>query len=695
MEQQISQQKIYNAVNATGIYRDWTINSSPGYTDGVNCRFYHGRAKKIGGWQEMGDIGLTPNNTYFTNDMLPYSGTNAIEFGEIRAIKMYPISERFIVVVAVDVLNVSPTLLSGFNPNIYNIPTGLFIGITNDTLTETINFYPIRFQSNYSVATEGGPLEIQNFQPDAYNWHISFYGTTSGGEGNPSPLTGIKDSPLSSMALVVHAESTLQDKMNTKNNYAYFAYLSDLVDFSNEDQYVQDISLSTAVVSPTPSSVISDPRYYFAPMMFPMTSLPVGGFYDPADPLVPSPTPIPASLDNPYLIPQPFDSRAIYCTDEIYVSGGVTSVGAFLFAYGNNGLIRNCSANNPSVWFNNSNQWYNYNPGLANDDNMDNYKIVHAMPVRGGAGTSTLAWTSNSLWLIQFTGASGTFFSYTNISNSVSILSANSVVEQNGIYYWIGEDNFYIYSGTVQIMPNNHNFIWFYENLNYINRAKIWTFKNPRFSEIWWVFPKGNSSEPNWALVYNYQENFWYDTPWNRTAGTYDNAFYEPLCCGSRINSPVEISFVDGTDLTIGSNINNFNFIPVWVHERGYNEVNRNNIVPIESYIITGDIGYTKGIAGNKTLEGITNNTFLARIDPDSAIVGNQYIQALPREFPLSEDIVNEDNIRYYDGNDIDNYVTFSNIQGRLIRLKYGCNELDSTFYLGTPLITMEPGDMR
>lgn len=698
MQNEQSQQKIYGINSQPGIYRDWTINSSPGYTDGQYCRFYHNRAKKVGGWQQLSSIGLSPQSTYYTSDgrRLGDTGYNVIDFGQIRSIKMYPISESYIVIIAVDVLNVNLNVLRHYNPNTQIIPSGLFIGITDSQLKLPIQFYPIRFQQYKLYNPETMELVPTNFLPGTYNWHITFFGATTGGTGNPNPLNDtITSTPLESMGLAVHAGSSLQDKMNTNNSYVYFAKLSDLINFSDETNYVLDPNLASATV-PAMTPLNEDPRYYFSPMVYPMTSDPIGGV-----------TTIPG---NPYAFPVPVDPKAIYCTDEIYMSGGITAIGPFLFAYGNNGLVRSCASNNPSLWFNLGNIYFNYNPADANDANIDNYKVIHAIPVRGGAGTSALCWTSNSLWLVQYTGAAGVFYSYFNISNSVSILSSNSVIEQNGIFYWIGEDNFYMYSGAVQIIPNEHNFIWFYENLNYSQRAKIWSFKNPRFSEIWWVFPLGISTEPNWAIVYNYQGNFWYDTPWNRTAGTYDQAFYEPLCCGDYITQTFPLSYVgnftapDGTEfnnVVIAGNplsLPNYNVtlsLPViWVHERGYNQLTFINETAIASYITTCDIGLVNGSPASKSFEGITNNSFLARIDTDSMFVGKQFIQILPREYPLSADIIKKENIQRYNTTG-EYYLTFTAQQGRLIRIKFGCDELNSTFYLGKPLITLDMGDTR
>jgi hypothetical protein len=38
-------------------------------------------------------------------------------------------------------------------------------------------------------------------------------------------------------------------------------------------------------------------------------------------------------------------------------------------------------------------------------------------------------------------------------------------------------------------------------------RQKVWATKVPRFGEIWWFYPKGDSEECNDAIIYNIREN--------------------------------------------------------------------------------------------------------------------------------------------------------------------------------------------
>lgn len=218
--------------------------------------------------------------------------------------------------------------------------------------------------------------------------------------------------------------------------------------------------------------------------------------------------------------------------NQISVSGGVVVLHPYVFVYGNNGLIKNCSAGNLNDWVS----------ADANETNVASTKIVKGLPVRGGSNApSGLFWSLDSLIRVSYTpttvttGATATTFywRYDLISSQSSILSAQSVIEYDGIYYWCGVDRFMLYNGVVKEIPNNFNQNYFFDNLNYAQRQKVYATKVPRFGEIWWFYPKGNSTECNDAIIYNIRENCWYDAGTalgsRRSAGYFSQVFHYPI----------------------------------------------------------------------------------------------------------------------------------------------------------------------
>lgn len=222
--------------------------------------------------------------------------------------------------------------------------------------------------------------------------------------------------------------------------------------------------------------------------------------------------------------------------DIIEVSGGVVVLHPYIFVYGDNGLIKNCVAGDP----------YDWNGADSNETNVASTKIVKGLPVRGGSNApSGLFWALDSLIRVSYSpttitvgATSSTFYwRYDIVSSQSSILSSQSVIEYDGVYYWCGSDRFLLYNGTVKEIQNTFNQNYFFDNLNYAQRQKVYATKVPRFGEIWWFFPSGDSEECNDAIIYNVRENVWYDAGEalgaSRSAGYFSQVFHYPINAGT------------------------------------------------------------------------------------------------------------------------------------------------------------------
>ena len=225
--------------------------------------------------------------------------------------------------------------------------------------------------------------------------------------------------------------------------------------------------------------------------------------------------------------------------NQVSVSGGVVVLHPYVFVYGNNGLIKNCAAGNTNNWVS----------ADSNETNVASTKVVQGLPVRGGSNApSGLFWTLDSLVRVSYTPttvtigatASTFYWRYDIISSQSSILSSQCVIEYDGIYYWIGVDRFMLYNGVVKEVPNNMNQNYFFDNLNYAERQKVYATKVPRFGEIWWFFPSGDATECDDCIIYNIRENSWYDAGAavgaRRSAGYFSQVFHYPVNAGTEIN---------------------------------------------------------------------------------------------------------------------------------------------------------------
>jgi hypothetical protein len=261
------------------------------------------------------------------------------------------------------------------------------------------------------------------------------------------------------------------------------------------------------------------------------------------------------NINGTVLSPLTDTSGATPTGDIIEVAGGVCVLHPYVFVYGDNGLIKNCVAGNPFDW----------NGADANEVNVASTKIVKGLPVRGGSNApSGLFWALDSLIRVSYTpttvtiaGTPQTFYwRYDIISSQSSILSSQCVIEYDGIYYWIGVDRFLMYNGVVKEIKNTFNQNYFFDNLNYAQQQKVFANKVPRFGEIWWFFPSGNSEECNDCIIYNVREDCWYDAGEalgaRRTAGYFSQVFHYPINAGATL-SEQEVIFTASISTTNAS----------------------------------------------------------------------------------------------------------------------------------------------
>jgi len=297
--------------------------------------------------------------------------------------------------------------------------------------------------------------------------------------------------------------------------------------------------------------------------------------------------------------------------NNVSVSGGVVSLHPYVFVYGNNGLIKNCAAGNAQDWVSTD----------ANETNVATGKIVQGLPVRGGSNApSGLFWSLDSLIRVSYIGGTGTppqFWRYDIITSQSSILSSQSAIEYDGVYYWCGVDRFLLYNGTVKEIPNNFNQNYFFDNLNYNQRQKVWVTKVPRYGEIWWFYPRGNATECTDAIIYNVREGVWYDAGEalgaRRSAGYFSQVFAHPVAAGWETASSVVV-FTQSMSTTSGSryiNLSAFN-TQVAVNQvvSGTNIVSGTTVSSVTSSsiqslgAITAGSGYANGTYTNVPLTG-------------------------------------------------------------------------------------------
>ena len=434
--------------------------------------------------------------------------------------------------------------------------------------------------------------------------------------------------------------------------------------------------------------------------------------------------------------------------NNVSVSGGVVTLHPYVFVYGNDGLIRNSGAGNVQDWVS----------ADANEVSVATGKIVQGLPVRGGSNApSGLFWSLDSLIRVSYIGGAGTppqFWRYDLISSQSSILSSQSVIEYDGIYYWCGVDRFLLYNGVVKEIPNAMNQNYFFDNLNYAQREKVWVTKVPRFGEIWWFYPRGTATECTDAVIYNVRENTWYDTgvalgaqrsagyfsqvfpfpisaDWNVNAsggvltatitnagagytnGTYTN---QALTGGAGTGATANITVAGGviTSVVINGHGVNYvvgntlsasiaggagfvltvntlmNFVSLYQNEIGTDKVTGALSVAIESYFETNDLGLVSGGPSQPSPVGENKWLRLERVEPDFVQSGDMELYVTGRSFAQSQDVTSS-------------AYTFTPTTGKVdmreqrreLRLKFVSNVTGGNYQVGKILLDADLGDVR
>jgi len=127
-----------------------------------------------------------------------------------------------------------------------------------------------------------------------------------------------------------------------------------------------------------------------------------------------------------------------------------------------------------------------------------------------------LVFTDRSLFSMRFIGPPFTF-GLQELSKNITIMSPNSAVAVDDIVFWMGKENFYIYTGRAQQIACTVRDKVFLD-FNFSQSDKVVAGVNSQWSEIWWFYPSADSEENNKYVIYNYANQTWYYGTMTRTA---------------------------------------------------------------------------------------------------------------------------------------------------------------------------------
>jgi hypothetical protein len=182
-----------------------------------------------------------------------------------------------------------------------------------------------------------------------------------------------------------------------------------------------------------------------------------------------------------------------------------------------------------------------------------------------------IVFTDVSLHAMQFLGPPFTF-GINMVSENVTIMGPNAAKSVNDTIYWMGNDDFYVYTGRVQTLPCSVK-DYVFSDFNNAQGEKVFAALNSSFSEVWWFYPSSGSDEIDRYVVYDYQQQLWFFGTMARTAwvdrgindfplaaGTDGILYQHELGLNDGQNDTGLDSFIESSQIDIGDG-ENFSFI--------------------------------------------------------------------------------------------------------------------------------------
>lgn len=315
----------------------------------------------------------------------------------------------------------------------------------------------------------------------------------------------------------------------------------------------------------------------------------------------------------------------------------------------------------------------------AGSDYITDEGFIWALPYRDD---SILLWTERTLWQMKFVGGTNVF-EVTRLATGFDVIDAESIVQYNGRYYWIGSNNFYMFDGRVRTLPNTQNANWFFKNNNantgailYSRTTDIVGIPNLAWGEIWWSFKTGGETLASKVLIFDVKtfeqtgQAVWWDTTME---------FY--AAANLRTNSAAhQTSIAFATSLDSGTT----NRIAYFSNTTD-DDVRSGTAAELEFDITTGPY--------NTVLDGEDRRLYLKRLEFDFEEAPSDFgVTLIGRETAQdtsNTDTTNDDMLGTTEQLDYE-------FSARYLQLKFGSSsqgQTGETFKLGNVLVHLEQSD--
>jgi hypothetical protein len=274
--------------------------------------------------------------------------------------------------------------------------------------------------------------------------------------------------------------------------------------------------------------------------------------------------------------------------------------------------------------------------------------------------------TDTSVHTVQFIGPPFTF-GLREVASGISSAGPNCAIAANDSVYWMGLGEFYVYNGTVQVIPCPIKEYVFDLTFDQENRDLVFAAHNSAFAEIWWFYPCTVSGDCTRYVVYDYAQGIWSYGTLPRTAWVDRGTSLKPIAAG-----------LDGF---------------LYFQETGISDGSQNPPAPIASYIQSSpvDIGdgdqfmFINRMLPDLTFRNSTNNpmatiSLTAQNFPGGAFFGDQPNPVARTAVVPVEQFTQQNFLR---------------LRGRAVALRIESNEVGTAWRLGSPRIEIRTDGRR
>ena len=262
---------------------------------------------------------------------------------------------------------------------------------------------------------------------------------------------------------------------------------------------------------------------------------------------------------------------------------------------------------------------------------QDGTKIIGAIKAK----EVILIWTDNALYTMKFVGAPFTF-GFEQVGTNCGLIGKNAVVEIDGTAFWLSNNGFFMFDGTVKSLPCTvEDFV--FNNFNTTKGQQVAAGLNNLFTEVTWYYPSNNSDFNDKYVVLNYGEKCWYTGTEARTS--WMDATIYPRPYATKYDSTDAGTFPE----VVGER--DLGGTKYFEHEIGTDQVNEDgSTTTVSSFIKSYDIDLEqrqRNAQGRQVGLKLAGEIFLAmrRFVPDfKTLAGNAKVSLAVKRYPQQSD---------------------------------------------------------